>query len=328
MHHINARNVSEALYLAKQAIEVSGQKIMTRNGEALEFTTPVCTTYTRPRERVLFYPERDANPFFHLMEALWMLDGRNDVKWIKQFNSRMETFSDDGDTFHAAYGFRWREHFGFDQIKVAITRLQMFENDRRTVISMWDPITDCVEQNDGLDYPCNTQIFFNIRNEDLNMTVINRSNDMIWGAYGANAVHMSVLQEYIAGYIGCGVGKYYTFTNNLHAYTDTLKTIKNIQPDYDPYLTLGDNGLHYTPLPLVDDAYSFLDEVALFNRTPITWNPQDYNNSFLSNTAYFVRKAWDFYKRKNYERATETALKIEAKDWKKACVEWLGRHIK
>ena len=32
----------------------------------------------------------------------------------------------------------------------------------------------------------------------LCMTVCNRSNDMLWGAYGANVVHMSMLQEFVA----------------------------------------------------------------------------------------------------------------------------------
>jgi len=109
MQSIYARGVSEALFLGRQALLSSGVAVETRNGSALEFPTPVITTYTHSRERVLFYPERDANPYFHLMESLWMLAGRNDVEWISQFNHRIEEYSDDGDVFHGAYGFRWRE---------------------------------------------------------------------------------------------------------------------------------------------------------------------------------------------------------------------------
>ena len=116
MQSIHARNVSEALYLAKQALEVNGVEVQTRNGAALEFPTPVMTTYTDSRERVLFYPQRDANPYFHFMESLWMLAGRNDVEWISQFNGRINTYSDDGEHFHGAYGFRWREWFTKDQL--------------------------------------------------------------------------------------------------------------------------------------------------------------------------------------------------------------------
>ncbi len=113
------RNVSEALCLAKQALEISGVLVKTRNGAAYEFPGPVVTTYTHPRERVLFYKERDANPFFHFMESMWMLAGRNDVDWIMQFNGRMNTYSDDGVTFHGAYGHRWRTWFNKDQLEIA-----------------------------------------------------------------------------------------------------------------------------------------------------------------------------------------------------------------
>ncbi len=75
--------------------------------------------------------------------------------------------------------------------KLVSHRLKTYPNDRRTVVGMWDPWEDLWEENDGKDYPCNTQIYFWERKGQLNMTVCNRSNDMIWGAYGANAVHMS-----------------------------------------------------------------------------------------------------------------------------------------
>ena len=64
MQYINARNVSEALYLAVQALETTGVEVDTRNGKALEFPYPVTTSYSHSRERVLFYPMRDANPYF------------------------------------------------------------------------------------------------------------------------------------------------------------------------------------------------------------------------------------------------------------------------
>ena len=80
-----------------------------RSGKVIEYPEPVMTTYKRPEERVLFYPSRDANPFFHLFEALWMLAGKNDLEYVSRFNSRMKDFSDDGKILNGAYGHRWRE---------------------------------------------------------------------------------------------------------------------------------------------------------------------------------------------------------------------------
>ena len=54
----------------------------------------------------------------------------------------MEEYSDDGITLQGAYGFRWREHFGGDQLSVIIERLRNDNTDRRCVLQMWDPLVD------------------------------------------------------------------------------------------------------------------------------------------------------------------------------------------
>ena len=64
---INARNVSEALYLGYQHIRNSGVERTSRAGYLLVMPVPVTTVFRKPCERVLFYPQRDANPFFHLI---------------------------------------------------------------------------------------------------------------------------------------------------------------------------------------------------------------------------------------------------------------------
>ena len=70
VHTFTVTNVSEALYVVKQALEADGVEVETRNGKAIEFREPCAIVYNSPRERVLFYPERDANPIFHFMESL------------------------------------------------------------------------------------------------------------------------------------------------------------------------------------------------------------------------------------------------------------------
>jgi Thymidylate synthase len=216
---ISARNVNDAWLEAKQLF--SNKELYTikpsRVGEVAEINEPVVTRYDKPNERVLFDPVRDANPFFHLLEGLWMLAGRRDVAWIKRFNSKFDQYSDDKITFHGAYGFRWRNHWTFDQINHIIKMLKTTPTERRAVLQMWDPAID--GQGSGLDYPCNTNIYFKIRNGELYMTVCCRSNDIIYGTYGANAVHMSMLHEYMAGMIGVGLGPYHQISDSFHYYT-------------------------------------------------------------------------------------------------------------
>jgi hypothetical protein len=139
---INVRNVHQALTEGCYQMRLEGIRRQSRNGLVDVLPGPCITTYKYPVERVLFYPERDANPFFHLMESLWMLAGRNDVQWINEFNSTIHQFSDNGKTFNGAYGFRWRDMFGHDQLHKVILALRNDPTCRRQVIGMWDPRSD------------------------------------------------------------------------------------------------------------------------------------------------------------------------------------------
>jgi hypothetical protein len=322
---IKARNVSEALWLGYQYIKDIGVPVNTRAGQTLEFPGPVATTYMYPRERVLFYPTRDANPFFHFMEGLWMLAGRNDVAFVTRYNKRMKDYSTNGETYWGAYGFRWRNWFYEDQLPVVIHRLKTYENDRRTVLAIWDGGSDLMEENDYKDIPCNTHIYFKVRDGKLNMTVCCRSNDLIWGAYGANAVHFSMLMEYIAASVGVEVGHYTQFSDSLHAYTDVLEKLKNLSPDYDPYLTLGADRLHYTPKPLVDDPDSFYQEVRFF--CDGLGNNYKYKNSIFPEVAHPMERAYRVWKNGDKQDAIKVCEEITALDWRKACIEWLERRL-
>jgi len=199
-----------------------------RNGDTLEFDEPVATYYERPLERVLFYKERDANPFLHLFESLWLLAGRDDVRFMEYLVPKFRNYSDDGHRMQGSYGYRWRKAFGVDQLDFLVNHLKQKPDSRRAVLQMWRPPYDLhgvdygthVEAGiDSTDIPCNTNAYFKVRDGRLNMTVCNRSNDLIWGAYGANVVHFSILQEYMAARLGLEVGTYVQFSDSLHVYT-------------------------------------------------------------------------------------------------------------
>jgi len=319
MHTINVRNVSEALYVGLQFIHSAGKVVQTRAGETLEMPMPFATTYFSPCERVLFYPQRDANPFFHLLESLWMLGGRNDVDWLVPFNKRMGEYSNDGKTFWGAYGFRWRQWFEEDQLFVAAHRLKNYDNDRRTVVGIWDPSNDLQIENDSKDIPCNTHIYFKVRDDMLHMTVCCRSNDMIWGAYGANAVHFSVLLEYMAALTGTRVGRYTQISDSFHAYTDVLKKLDGMAADYDPYAT---NGINV--YPMVHNIEHFDMDLNAFLRE----ENRNYRNPFFPEVAEPMRRAWRVWKGGDVKDAIIIAQEIKADDWRKACVEWLYRRVK
>ncbi len=327
MQVLTVRNVHGALPVGLRYLMVYGKERESRNGPVLVAPEPVTTVFQKPLERVMLHPERDDNPFFHFIESLWMLAGRNDIATLTPYVKRMADFSDDGVTQHGAYGHRWRKHFGFDQLGHIITALKDNPEDRRNVLQMWDATVDL--GRDGRDLPCNTQIYFTRTDAGaLDMTVCCRSNDIIWGAYGANAVHMSVLQEYVAGGIGCDVGTYYQMSNNYHAYRKTFDPLHALlvldgkvgesqpytHPDFKSY------PLMRTPVDQwQQDLAMFLDEgMVLGLRDP-----------FFRQVAQPIVSAHTAYRQlegaSRFSTAFEILSQCKAGDWRIACERWIQR---
>ena len=347
MRVIEVRNVHEALPEGMNLLFSEGIKESSRGGEVLVFPTPVCTVYTHPWERVLFWSDRDANPFFHLMESLWMLSGSRDVEWIARFNENMRSFSDDGKVFHGAYGYRWKRHFycddephhPVDQLDVVLNLLTIDRSSRRAVIQMWDCTHDLmVDGGSHKDLPCNTQIYLAVRGHHLDMTVLCRSNDIIWGAYGANAVHFSILQEYLAQILGLISGKLYQFSNNYHAYLDVFKKNHHlIGQAKDPYKADSWNPYvsdEVVAAPLVTRPASFMKELKIFMDE--TFMGENYPDVFLDvepeniflRYAAAVRRSYLLWKeKKEVDEALEVLKNYTPDDWDfgVACVQWLER---
>jgi thymidylate synthase len=330
---ITADSVSSALAQGLDYILTHGKEELSRNGPVLVAPTPVTTVYTHPWRRVLFSPTRDANPYFHCMESLWLLAGRRDLEFPKKFNSRFGNYSDDGVTVRGSYGYRWRNWFGYDQLKVIIAELCTNPASRRCVLAMWDaselaqhdqqyPLSDAMGdllENKSNDLPCNTHIYFRVRDGVLDMTVCNRSNDLLWGLAGANAVHMSFLQEYMATMIGIPVGTYFQMSNNYHLYTDILSR-KKAEVIIEECKT--ENRVFKEYVPLVTNPDIFDAELDIFMSSPaLLYN---YENTFLRNVALPMYAAWDA-KRYNLEDAKSIAAQIADDAWRIACVEWLER---
>lgn len=297
-----------------------------RNGPVLEFDTPVASVYRNPVNRVLFNAARDCNPFLHLFESLWMLAGRNDLSFLTPFTKNMAQFSDDGETLHGAYGHRWRQHFDRDQLAEVIEHLRKYPDSRRAVLQMWDPRTDL--NRDGRDVPCNTAVFFLRRGNDLDMTVTNRSNDAVWGAYGANAVHMSVLHEYVAAATGMGVGRYTQFSNSLHIYPElpVVKRVMSNLPDPAAYCEYDLGLVRAEPLLQKNETPWQFDHDLLSLGSEM--QKERLVTKFFRWTVHPMMSAHNRYKEGDKAAAAAAAASIHATDWRKATLEWIARRHK
>lgn len=320
MEVFNVDNVNQAFPLEINSIRARGIARDSRNGPVLEFSEPVATTYTNPTRRVLFNKVRMCNPFFHHMEGLWVIGGYRDVEFLDYFNSQMKQYSDDGDTFWGAYGWRLRQYKG-DQIQAAISLLKKNPNDRRVVTTMWDADLDL--GNNKLDHPCNTHIYWKVRDGKLYMTVCCRSNDLLYGKLGANVVHFSMLQEYVAAYAGYEVGPYTQISDSLHVYTK-LPVWENVK------------GTSYVPEDYYDTDYAELivEPYPMFkNCLPEDWekdladfmlDPQDdkiYRTPYFQDVVQPISLIW--WEHKKTRNGLRYLDSIKATDWKRACEIWL-----
>jgi hypothetical protein len=328
MKTIECYSVGEAVVSGVRLLLSEGVLSTSRNGTTLTLQEPASTRYADPRDRVLLCPVRDANPFFHFFEGLWMLAGRCDVEFLAQFNPRMREFSDDNKTLHGAYGNRWRHKLGFDQLPQLISELRRDPTSRRAVLSMWSPFWDLQRLEGAKDVPCNTHIYFDLRGGCLNMQVCNRSNDIIWGAYGANFVHMTMLQEYVAAQLRADVGWYEQTSFNYHLYPDNpgvRKFIEHLKADPTIHKLETAANLELVSNPATFDAELELAFRKGFNISEMRGSRACYNAVF-ADTAWPMYQAWQLWQSKDL-RALDAANNIVDPAWRQACYEWLARRL-
>jgi Thymidylate synthase len=364
MHVIHARNVRDALPQGLRHLEQCGVVEESRAGPVIVAPWPVITVYEVPQERVLLAPCRDANPFFHLAEAIWMLAGRDDAaflnEYVRDFGAR---FAEPDGRIHDAYGRRWRGALGFDQLDHVVETLRRDPTSRRCVIQMWDCYGGMNQQDltgSWKTRPCNTHVYLRVLAEVepvLDVTLCCRSNDMILGGYGANAVHFSILQEYLACRIGVAVGRLHQVSNNYHVYLSEVERLARRVDDRQDLdwrwqlcsvaAACEDSALEIdqrppAPAPLftepgildsdlldlvraVDDLCGWGgDELSKF----VSPRPGSLTNAPLRTTIWRALRAHRMHRLGHSDTAMEDAHGIEDPEWRRACVEWLQRRAK
>jgi len=269
-------------------------------------------------------------------------NGAYGYRWRKADSGRYETSSYRSGDGYGSRTITTRELVREDQLHIIAERLRKNPDDRRCVLQMWNVEDDLLKADTSKDICCNTHAYFLIRYKynpqalngaetfipHLDMTVCNRSNDLVWGALGANVVHFSFLQEYLAAKIGCEVGVYNQFTNNLHCYTERWYPEK--------WLDSGDHtdGISHLPpswayqeyFKLVEDPERFDREVLDFvERHKQDALAGDYQEPFLRNVAEPMCIAFHYHKKRDYVAALHVADNIAADDWRISSKFWLNK---
>lgn len=156
-----------------------------------------------------------------IAEQIWFLMGeKNPDNFLGSFTKIWHDFLEDDGSVGTAYGYRWRHHFGRDQIGDLIKLLEKNPYSRHGVIIAWDPADDglgsgTVKQN----VPCPYSFTVNIMGGRLHLHSILRSQDMMLGNPHDTA-GFALLLMILAQRLNLKPGKITISMSNAHIYSN------------------------------------------------------------------------------------------------------------
>ena len=163
----------------------------------------------------------------------------------------------------------------------------------------------------------------------LDITVTNRSNDLIWGALGSNHVHFSFLQEYMAARIRVEVGVYNQFSNNLHVYLNNWKPREWLEAEdnwrYSPYFKKPES---IKTVPLIKDPKVFEKElrefVEIHSSGIYRYENTKWSEPFFRDVAEPLLQSYHVYKSDLFVPKS-LVDSIKADDWRIVARNWIER---
>ena len=152
-------------------------------------------------------------------EMIWFLTGSNRPdQFLNRFTSIWNDFIEPDGTIAAAYGYRWRKHFGRDQLKDLIDHLSEFPGSRQAVVTAWDPADDGLGSGTPKkNVPCPFVYTANIIGGKLHLHHVIRSNDMMLGN-PHDVAGFALLQCILAAKLNVLPGKLTVSISNAHIY--------------------------------------------------------------------------------------------------------------
>jgi thymidylate synthase len=163
-----------------------------------------------------------------IAEQVWFLMGGKDLKFLQKFTKIWDDFAEENNCVESAYGFRWRKHFGRDQVDGLIQLLTQDKSSRHGVILMWDPADDGLANGTKKkNVPCPYTFTVQVIGGKLHLHLIIRSNDMMLGNPHDTA-GFALLAHFLAEKIGVGVGFLTISISNAHIYDIHFEQAKEI----------------------------------------------------------------------------------------------------
>lgn len=175
--------------------------------ELIGYTTTVNMQYP-----LVTWIERKLNYKFMVAEALWILEGRNDLESVGQYCKKYHEYSDDGMTLTGAYGPPFVE-----QVRYVVDALKKDNQSRQAVMTMW-------RQNprDSKNIPCTIALQFMLRDELLHTNVFMRSSDA-WLGWPYDVFCFTMMTLHVSLCLnGQDLGNLTIFAGSQHIYEENM----------------------------------------------------------------------------------------------------------
>ena len=166
-------------------------------------------------------------------ELIWLLSGNTNIKYLHDNNVTIwDEWADENGDLGPVYGHQWRNFNSqdIDQIKDVIERIKKNPQDRRLIVTAWNPA-----QIDEMALPpCHCFFQFDVTPDGkLNCMLYQRSCDMFLGV-PFNIASYSLLTMMIAQVCNLKPGEFVHTLGNAHIYSNHFEQVK-LQLSREPY---------------------------------------------------------------------------------------------
>lgn len=168
-----------------------------------------------------------------IYELLWLISGDTNIKFLLDHNVHIwDEWADVNGNLGPVYGHQWRNFNsqGIDQIKDVIERIKKNPQDRRLIVTAWNPAQ--IEQM-ALP-PCHCFFQFDVTPDGkLNCMLYQRSCDMFLGV-PFNIASYALLTMMVAQVCNLTPGEFVHTLGNAHIYSNHFEQVK-LQLSRDTY---------------------------------------------------------------------------------------------
>lgn len=174
-----------------------------------------------------------------IAELIWFMSGSTNVHelrkiqhgsyiegktvWDENYENQARDLGYTGGELGPVYGKQWRDFMGFDQLKLTIDRIKQMPNDRRQIVSAWNP----ADLDKMALPPCHVFFQFNVRNGYLDLQWYQRSVDVFLGL-PFNIASYAAMIHIVAKMTGLKPGHLVFTGGNTHIYLNHVEQCKEV----------------------------------------------------------------------------------------------------